>query len=539
MTLDYLFPKRNMLAMRDARSRFVDRDLMTIQPRQTLRLEDGQVWRHRRTRSLARQMHGWLFYYYLRPFHIDLDDAIAEKLIWLLHTWRDVVGLPPSRIPMSYHDESTAQRTIALCCLLDDYGPLLSASDQTFVKDIIREGVDLLVQDEFHSAGTNHGMFQDLALMLASSYIDDNEGLYDLAFGRLTAYFKSSYTAEGVHKEQSPDYHVIVSRHLKEYNQLQGQQASTTEQSLREVFKASERYAIATISPLGSFAPVSDTPPGPVLGRGYGRVYNSDSYRYALTQGALGTPPDFDRFIADEAGVAIFREDWRDLDSLYLHFVAAYNSDYHKHSDELSVYLVYKGLEILREAGPNGYEMSDPYTIYAFSSFAHNTLIVDGEGLPRIDPTKMDKVGLQQVEQQGMFDVKGFNHRYEGVKHSRRVTVQPQDDQPNDAKRHVRIIDTIESADLHQYTLLWHFGPGVRARPSGDTVVIQNASNENLGHLRLRSEGDLKIVQRRGEETPDIQGWYFPKNGVHKPADVLQVEFSAATREVTTDIYLY
>src|SRR5699024_1875773 len=94
-----------------------------------------------------------------------------------------------------------------------------------------------------------------------------------------------------------------------------------------------------------------------VISSEYSHVYKSSEYQYAVTQGLLGNTPRLNSLVAADTGVAIFREDWEDPSSVYIYFSAAYNSDYHKHSDELSVYLVHRGIEILREAGPNGYEM--------------------------------------------------------------------------------------------------------------------------------------------------------------------------------------
>src|SRR5699024_11304544 len=69
--LDYLFRSPVIFQVREARARFVDNDEILIGETNYMALEDGDIWRRRRSRGVARQMHAWFFYYSLRPFHED------------------------------------------------------------------------------------------------------------------------------------------------------------------------------------------------------------------------------------------------------------------------------------------------------------------------------------------------------------------------------------------------------------------------------------------------------------------------------------
>src|SRR5699024_5591360 len=110
-----------MITMHQARNRFADNDQVLVAGAGYLSLEGGDIWRRRRTRAIARRMHAWFFYYFLRPFNDKNDRIIVAKLVELVRSWRKIVELPPTRIPMAYHDEATAQRAIALSCFLEDY----------------------------------------------------------------------------------------------------------------------------------------------------------------------------------------------------------------------------------------------------------------------------------------------------------------------------------------------------------------------------------------------------------------------------------
>ncbi|WP_087005402.1 heparinase II/III family protein [Gulosibacter sp. 10] len=537
--LDYLFRRPSMIAMNRARRSFILQDTISVPGEGKIEIEDGSIWKRRRKRSLARKMHGWLFYYYLRPFHDGDDSAVLEKLIGLLRYWREAVGLPPSRIPMAYHDETTAQRVIALTCLLQDYSELLGPDEKAFIEQILQENSRMLADEEFHSTGTNHGMYQDLALEVVSPHLPDGEELSSLATSRLNSYFADAFTEDGVHKEQSPEYHIIVSSHLRRYVDFLEQRQDPRAGKLHDIWHASERYAIMSISPLGKFAPVSDTTARAVISSGYAAAYDSPEFLYAVSQGALGVAPSDTCYVAESTGVAIYRQDWSDLESTYLYFSAAYNSDYHKHSDELSVYLVHRGIEVLREAGPNGYEMRDPYTEYAFSSFGHNTLIVNGEGLSRVEPDDMGKVALESVPAADAvaFSVEGRNLRYTDVEHVRQITV-PQS-QAGVAAKTIVIEDVVKGQGGNHYELLWHFGPEVHATLSEGVVQLMDSRGRQLAEISVDSNASFSVDAVRGIEEPMIQGWYFPEMGSRAPADTLIVSFSGSESRLRTEITLH
>lgn len=158
------------------------------------------------------------------------------------------------------------------------------------------------------------------------------------------------------------------------------------------------------------------------MGNNYKDLYESDQYLYVVTKGKKGKAPTEDDKVFPKSGYAIFRNDWsKEEKATYVLFTAAYHVDYHKHSDDLNLY-IYSNGEIITEAGPNGYNYKDPFTEYAYSSFAHNTLIVDGKGLPRTD-RQYEKVYLSDYEiNKDKVEATGINLRYTGVEHSRTVS---------------------------------------------------------------------------------------------------------------------
>lgn len=104
------------------------------------------------------------------------------------------------------------------------------------------------------------------------------------------------------------------------------------------------------MTPDGKFPPISDTKVVTLAPRQAVSTYGKGYFLGAITQGKEGNLPATGSYIAEQSGYAIYRDGWS-RDSSMLFFSAAYNADYHKHSDELSIYFYSKEHEILREAG--------------------------------------------------------------------------------------------------------------------------------------------------------------------------------------------
>src|SRR5699024_3000993 len=144
---------------------------------------------------------------------------------------------------------------------------------------------------------------------------------------------------------------------------------------------------------------------------------------------------------------------------------------YHKHSDDLS-FILYDGGDLFVDSGPNGYDYDSPLTKYAYSSFAHSSLIVNKTRLPRND-RKFDSVGISEAvfdDNGDTFTVTGFNERYENTKHIRTI-------QGNHNSKSFIVQDTIESSNRNEYKILYQLSSKVSARINGNIVSIFSVLN--------------------------------------------------------------
>jgi hypothetical protein len=369
-------------------------------------------------------------------------------------------------------------------------------------------------------------MFQDIALLVASDLYDrvqNAEEMRNLAFERLVAYFSTCFTKDGIHIENNPTYHVMISRylgHVVNYAKTHGGISGLD--NLTDVLEHAEVYAAHAVTPVGAFPPVSDTAVMPLNTWGPRATYPGEQFRGAISRGADGSAPRERSYVATESGYAIHRSSWGDPNASFVFFSAAYNADYHKHSDELSLYVMNEGKELLREAGPFGYDRANPFTSYGFSSQAHNSLLVDGAGLPRTDG-KRDLTTLEDLGSSATgLHVRGTTERYPGVKWSRELEVAE-----DGAKSPIVISDVIESRGEHEYKLLWHFGPEIQVVARGSVVELFDTDGVKVGELTWFGSPTAEVRTVRGQMSPEVQGWVFPKMGESQPASVLEVSVVA------------
>ncbi|GAB3595796.1 hypothetical protein GCM10027580_20860 [Corynebacterium faecale] len=441
---------------------------------------------------------------------------------------------------MVFHDETTAQRVMNLSFALHTLQPVLSKETRKAVDAIIKRDLVLLSTPEFYAGVNNHGMFQNMAILFALSYghcETQSRALEDFALARLAAYFVSCYTADGIHNENNPYYHMAISRHVRsvlDYAESLGK--GNFFGSLRSVFDHADEYAAFSLTPGGHFPPISDTLVRPISKRDAIRTFGNGWLLGAVTGGDEGRLPTKKVFVAESSGYGICRTGWTGELDTYVFFHAAYNSDYHKHSDELSLYIYANGHELITESGTHGYERDHPFTKYAHSSFSHNTLLVDGAGLPRTDRQKAHLTSLSDTgSSEDCLDVTGRTLRFEGVDWTRRVQAS------SDSKlgRPIIVQDRILSEKEHSYTILWHFGSELVSQVVGSTVELRlRDSGVKVCEMGLSGAEVLSIEKYRGETQPSVQGWKFPKPGEAVEADCLQFEFSGVSVEIDWTISL-
>ena len=519
---DYLLSANNIL----------NKNIYTLPPFGMVKFPKLIDWEDNRSRSFERLIHGFTFLGCLTEAYLETSDKrYIQKGLELINDWIEKHSFEADKNNMAFHDETTALRLEYFLRFYIIARNLMSKQDLKKIEKCMWETAGLLTDNDFHATNTNHGMFQDKSLLLFSFYfVGENERLCNsyiqLAVKRLKDYFTDVFTSDGVHKEQSPSYHMLVASNIKKLISWMEEIDPEISQEFITIFKKSEEYSTYIIRPDGYFPPMCDTESKPLKSSSYANLYKSDSFKFAVTAGKAGKPPTENDKVFPEAGYAIFRDDWSKKDkATYVLFSAAYNANYHKHSDDLNL-TIYSNGEIITEAGPNGYNYSDPFTKYAYSSFAHNTLIVDGKGLPRTDG-KFDKVNLIDYHiSNGKSSATGINNRYDGVSHKRHV-------QYDKTIQEIAVHDEIISDERHEYKLLWHVAADIEVHVRDRFIELFRDSTKVL-EIEVDTNTPVNIYTTSGQKKPEVQGWFFPKMEKAEKLTVIEVNLSGTNVNCTT-----
>ncbi|MHA7271799.1 heparinase II/III family protein [Arthrobacter sp. TMT4-20] len=502
--------------------------------------DQGAIWSAPLRRGQQRYLHGFIFFVDWFDTVLRNDetaDQAALMAISLVKDWAERHPAPTSSQPMAHHDETTAQRLMNLISLeirVRDIQPELS---KQVLEPLISKTADLLAQDYFHASGNNHGMFQDLALLywsilFASPHEARSESYFDTAMRRLKAYFSECFTNDGVHVENTPTYHLMVSRQVANVQRIAAIADHPDASYYASLISRAERYATHALMPDGVYPPISDTQQTAVSRSGIHKIFTTPEFAYASSVGARGRPPQERWLLLPNSGYAIYRSQWGDSDATFAFFSAAYNADYHKHSDDLSLFLRSKGIDLLSESGPYSYDYKDPFSRYAYSQFAHNSLVVDGVSLPRTDDKK-DKVALRTVEEgPNGFTVVGTNARYENVIHQRTFAVTDGSGTPQ-----FDLEDSISSTAEHDYELLWNLGTEVDVTLHGQGFELFHGGQKVMD-LMFSADVPTSLSLREGVEKPKPMGWRFPKFGESTSAKVVIIRFSGKNAKLETKIRL-
>jgi len=533
--LETLPKSRNRDYLLSAKS-IVEQNAYTLPPFGVVKFPTLIDWNDNRSRSFERLIHGFTFLGCLTDAFQETNDMkYINKGLELINDWLEKHSFEKNKETMAYHDETTALRLQYFLRFYIVARNVISDMDREKIEVRMRATAALLADDDFHSTNTNHGMFQDTALLLYSFYFDDEKNkvchkYINLAIQRLKDYFFDVYTQDGVHKEHSPSYHMLVSINIKKLVSFLEEIDPSISQEFVALFNKTEEYSTHIIRPDGTFPPMCDTEPLFVKNSSYAKLYDSETYQYAVTAGKAGKLPEENIKIFPEAGYAIFRDDWsKKENATYVLFSAAYHVNYHKHSDDLNV-TIFSGGEIITEAGPNGYNYQDPYTKYAYSSFAHNTLIVDGKGLPRTEG-KYDKVYFKDYHTSNDFsEVTGVNKRIDGVEHQRNVKY-------NHKSNSVVVNDYVTSNSKHEYKLLWHIAPEIKVHLR-DRIVELFRNDEKVMEIEITTAAPIRIRTVKGQTVPSILGWKFPKMEAKEMLTTLEVDISGDDIQCTTEFRL-
>lgn len=309
------------------------------------------------------------------------------------------------------------------------------------------------------------------------------DSLLQLVRSEMPRVWASQFDDRGVHRENSPAYHLLGVTLLRSYLRSGWYGPEYELDQLLQKARAVEPWMRL---PDGRLIPVGDTPGAAEARRRGQPAVHHHSFS------------DFETFC--ESGYGIVRSPFEKAPehASMLHFMGAFSSRAHKHSDDLSVLWYEGGSDILVDAGKYSYDYSDEFRSYCVHTRAHNTVEIDGASY---SCAAEDAHGgaVEGIAPHGWgFELRGLRkHRKLGVLHSRRVLFRP--------GAWVVLVDTLRSHEEHSYTQWLHLAPRFSMRHR------EHGFADDSGGVQLCvaafSTGQLNLAHVRGQTSPRVQGW--------------------------------
>ena len=450
-------------------------------------------------RSIQRRVYSFEFLQDLRTAHrVTGDKEYVETGMMYIRDFVEQAPFNPEH--MTWHDETTSGRLNNFYGFYKDSYDLLTEEDKQILVEEMKFIAEIIAYTDFYSGSNNHGMYQDNAMLQYAIEFDDTE-MIEIGSRRLADYFVSHFDKDGVHLENSPEYHYHMVESLKGILNRYNEEQLPSYGILEEIYIKSADYANMVVLPNGIIPNIGDSKNMEINLEKY---YSSEIIENAQASG---------RATYYDSGYDIIKEE-----DTYLLFRAGYLQDYHHHNDDLSFWL-YKEGNIFTEVGSYGYEAEIPYTDYAKTFNAHNTLIVNGEN----EAETRDVYLLDSNDSNVM---SGETHRITGTYFKRDIHF-------NDTLTEFTITDFIESEDgeSQNFELLFHLDPSI-------SIEVTNDEKENIVEL-MRDNG--KIGEFSTNQPISItEDVYFPFYYADpEETKVIVVEASGEQAIVESKITLY
>ena len=470
----------------------------------------------------------------------------AQRFCDYMESWLDgYPDVPVEEDSELWNDFSVSRRTQVFSIARIVLDQMIDNELLQKMEDHLAQCAQILSSEYYYKSKHNHGMYQDLGLLLyldAFGYQVGNEAsLRELAIERLWAYFDFSILDSGCHTEHSPAYHNDIMTTVNwcaEYFALYDDPAVDEFMRIRQNM---EKFYFDLVMPDFTW---------PALGDSYSTIleqpYLEDDprYKWIISRGSEGAPPSKSFIVYDDGGYAIMRSAWEDApeEATYCLLTAATHSAAHKHQDDLNFILYHKG-QLFTEAGKRNYTYDDPMTIYAYSSYAHNVLFVDNQGWPMSEtnhPVLDDAAYQTKITAYGQDDdvmwATASSIRWPEVAQERTLRY----DRGNST---AEVADRLTAEGSTNVRLIYHIAEGVEISDIENGWLLTRDSVP-VAQVIVKATQEVALSALRGEqEEGEFKTWLFDRDHLDTPiyGGLLMVDMvcEAGENEVALEIELY
>ncbi|QQD85661.1 heparinase II/III family protein [Jeotgalicoccus sp. ATCC 8456] len=294
---------------------------------------------------------------------------------------------------MVWYDHPTAQRIQVIIYYLYLAKDVHEINENQYA-NILKYHSQFLAEDKNYRRN-NHGLMMDRSLMIFGNVLND-DAIFNIGYYRSIDTFWHSYSYTGLHLENSPEYHNMVTNM---YIELQ--------KYLRNSGKTYGKTIVALLNRASILKNIFTKPNKIIPSIG-------DS-----GNGVVKINKNYENFIDYAAGLSIIQEERNEY---FLTFISGYASTTHKHIDDLSFNLFYKGKDFFVDPGKFSYS-KHPYRSYVKSFKGHSGVFINHTNYKIDDDNRFrKKVKFDyHFENENYFLVKGTNNSYDEGSLSRTI----------------------------------------------------------------------------------------------------------------------
>ena len=269
--------------------------------------------------------------------------------------------------PLNWHDHATAFRLRNLVnwfthCVYHqlDNGFSSDARLQSFVA-LLAKHLAWLADDSNYSKHTNHGFDQALVMYTVALSLPNAgiEQFLQLGKNRLIAELKHAFTDEGVHKENSPGYQKFMLGRVKTLVSLDSLGDIEVSSLAKNYVEKAEAFLKALTLPNGELPLIGDTQAGD-----RGILDENDS-------------SGFNVFDYSGSGYVVIKGLTNENKAYYFLLKNSHLSNYHRHDDDLMLYLWFDGEVILGDGGLYSHNEKCELRKFFRSHLAHNVPFIN------------------------------------------------------------------------------------------------------------------------------------------------------------------
>src|SRR5699024_8674541 len=215
---------------------------------------------------------------------------------------------------MVWYDHTTANRTQVLIHFIYVSEKIDEEIEYNLFANTLRKHADVLMNDEIHNLN-NHGLMMDRSLIILGNVLEE-ERYKQKGIFRAVNTFWFSFSHNGIHLENSPQYHNMVLRMYEEIEEYLNTRNESLGKPIVEYMKLAKEYSSLIVRPNRRIASIGDSSNGfKKIKKQYKTVYDR------------------------EAGISIIQHE--EPVPFFLTFICGYSTKVHKHKDDLSITLNY------------------------------------------------------------------------------------------------------------------------------------------------------------------------------------------------------